>query len=115
LKKKPAGPPTTALILAILLLAVPAAAQVWNLKVVTDGSPDISSLEDFIRSATSRWETPEEKCWALFHWIHIDRRQTSPMVVHGLAVTDPIRQLNIYFFFARDRRTFRLFGSCHRR
>ena len=69
---------------------------VFNLKVVTDASPDYSHLPGMIRSITGRWETPEQKCWAMFYWNHIARRQTQPMVLHGMAVTDPIRQFNDY-------------------
>src|SRR5687768_6868834 len=56
--------------LASLLLAaaVPISAAVYNLKVVTDASPDYSDMESMVRSITSRWETPEEKCWAMFYW-----------------------------------------------
>ena len=32
----------------------------------------------------------------MFYWNHRARRQTSPMVLHGLEVTDPIRQFNDY-------------------
>ena len=71
-------------------------AAVYNLKVVTDASPDYSDLDSMIRSITSKWETPEQKCWAMFYWNHIARRQTTPMIVHGLALTDPIRQFNDY-------------------
>ena len=56
----------------------------------------IHDLDGMIRSITSRWETPEEKCWAMFYWNHIGRRQTSPMIVHGLECADPIRQFNDY-------------------
>ena len=49
-----------------------------------------------IRSITSKWETAEQKCWAMFHWNHIARRQTAPMMVHGMALTDAIRQFNDY-------------------
>jgi hypothetical protein len=69
---------------------------VYNLRVVTDASPDYSDMASLIRSATSRWETPEQKCWAMFYWNHIARRQTAPMILHGLALTDPIRQFNDY-------------------
>jgi hypothetical protein len=69
-------------------------AQVCNVKVVTDASPDCYDLDSFIHSATGGWQTPEEKCWALFYWVHIARRQTSPMIFHGVEVTDPIRQFN---------------------
>jgi hypothetical protein len=71
-------------------------AAVYNLKVVTDASPDYSDLPSLVRSATSKWNTPEEKCWAMFYWNHIARRQTAPMNLHGMALTDPIRQFNDY-------------------
>ncbi|MBI5387157.1 MAG: hypothetical protein HZA90_21015 [Verrucomicrobia bacterium] len=71
-------------------------AAVFNLKVVTDASPDYSDLPSMIRSITGQWETPEQKCWAMFYWNHIARRQTQPMELHGLALTDPIRQFNDY-------------------
>lgn len=90
---------TRALIVSALLgtpLAAPAPAITCNLKVVTDASPDYSDLPSMIHSITSRWTTPEEKCWALFYWNHIARRQTQPMHLHGMALTDPIRQFNDY-------------------
>jgi hypothetical protein len=86
--------------LSVLLAAFAQSASlyagVYNLKVVTDASPDYSDMDSMIRSITSNWETPEEKCWAMFYWNHIGRRQTSPMMLHGLALTDPIRQFNDY-------------------
>src|SRR3954468_11670747 len=69
---------------------------VYNLKIVTDASPDYSDMESMVRSITANWNTPEEKCWAMFYWNHIARRQTSPMMLHGMALTDPIRQFNDY-------------------
>ena len=71
-------------------------ASVYNLKVVTDASPDYHDMDGMIHSITSKWEKPEEKCWALFYWNHIGRRQTNPMIVHGVECTDPIRQFNDY-------------------
>src|SRR5690349_15867813 len=71
-------------------------AAVYNLKIVTDASPDYSDIPSLIHSATAQWETPEEKCRALFYWNHVARRQTAPMMLHGLALTDPIRQFNDY-------------------
>lgn len=73
-------------------------AAVYNLKVVADASPDYSDMASLVHSVTARWETPEEKCWAMFYWNHIARRQTAPMVLHGMALTDPIRQFNDYGF-----------------
>ena len=71
-------------------------AAIYNLKVQTDASPDYSDLPSLIHSTTANWDTPEEKCWAMFYWNHIARRQTMPMELHGLALTDPIRQFNDY-------------------
>jgi len=86
------------LLLALVPLCVPATlwAQVYNLKVVTDASPDYSDMPSLVRSTTSKWSTPEEKCWAVFYWNHIARRQTAPMILHGLELTDPIRQFDDY-------------------
>src|SRR5947207_15917543 len=81
--------------LALFLCSVCRGA-VCNLKVVSDASPDYSDMASFVRSATARWEKPEEKCWAVFYWNHIARRQTAPMFLHGMALTDPIRQFNDY-------------------
>jgi hypothetical protein len=76
----------------VVIGASPAAGQVYRVKVLTDASPDYHDLDSMVRSITSRWDMPEEKCWALFYWNHLGRRQTAPMEVHGLAVTDPIRR-----------------------
>lgn len=84
------------LAVALLALGSPARAQVCNVKVVTDASPDYYDLPGMVRRITSRWATPEEKCWAMFYWNHLARRQTDPIVLHGMALTDPIRQFNDY-------------------
>jgi hypothetical protein len=84
------------IVLAGCLAGGNAAAAVYNLKVVTDASPDYSDMESMVRSITSRWDTPEDKCWAMFYWNHIARRQCAPMMLHGMALTDPIRQFNDY-------------------
>ncbi len=73
-----------------------ASGQLCNLKVVTDASPDYSDMESMIHSITALWQEPAEKCWAMFYWNHIARRQTMPMTLHGLECTDPIRQFNDY-------------------
>ena len=83
-------------LLGVLLGGAPLSAGVYNLKIVTDASPDYSDMPSMIRSITSKWETPEEKLWAMFYWNHIARRQTTPMQLHGMALTDPIRQFNDY-------------------
>ena len=80
----------------ILCLSGLAEAQVCNVKVVTDANPDYSDMDSMIHSITSKWSTPAEKCWAMFYWNHIARRQTAPMILHGQELTDPIRQFNDY-------------------
>jgi hypothetical protein len=86
----------TSLALLALDFAAFSPAQVCNVKVVTDANPDYYDLPSMIRSITAKWPTPEEKCWAMYYWNHIARRQTSPMILHGLELTDPIRQFNDY-------------------
>ena len=81
---------------AILWLATPSHAAVCNLKVVTDASPDYSDMESMVRSMCSNWEKDADKMWAQFYWLHIARRQTAPIRLHGFALTDPIRQFNDY-------------------
>jgi hypothetical protein len=55
-------------------------------------------MESMVHSITAKWPTPREKCWALYYWNHLARRQTTPMVLHGYELTDPIRQFNDYGF-----------------
>ncbi len=83
---------------ALLGIAPPVtpAAEVCNLKLVTDGSPDYSDVGSMLHSITSRWAETKDKCWALWYWNHVARRQTAPMVLHGRELTDPIRQFNDY-------------------
>ena len=82
-------------ILAVSLTSL-STAQVCNIKVVTDASPDYYDMDSMIHSITGNQETPAEKCWAIFYFNHIARRQTSPMTVHGLECTDAFRQFNDY-------------------
>ncbi|MDQ3813404.1 MAG: hypothetical protein M3347_05580, partial [Armatimonadota bacterium] len=79
-----------------LMLASAASGEVNNIKVVTDASPDYSDMDSLIHSVTGKWQKPEEKLWAMFYWNHIARRQTKPMILHGVALSDPIRQFNDY-------------------
>ena len=53
-------------------------------------------MASMVHSITANWAAPEQKCWAMFYWNHIARRQTAPMILHGMALTDPIRQFNDY-------------------
>ncbi len=42
---------------AVFFAAAPANAQVANIKVVTDASPDYSDMESMVRSITANWQT----------------------------------------------------------
>ncbi|MCH5374912.1 MAG: hypothetical protein JJ992_13130, partial [Planctomycetes bacterium] len=80
----------------LVLPAAPSGAQVCNIKVVTDANPDYTDMDSMLHSITAPWPKTADKCWALFYWNHIARRQTSPMLLHGHELTDPIRQFNDY-------------------
>jgi len=71
-------------------------ADVCNLKVVTDANPDYTDIGSLIYSATSNWQETSNKVWAMWYWNTIARRAVCPMSVHGLELTDPIRQFNDY-------------------
>ncbi|MGH8635601.1 MAG: FG-GAP-like repeat-containing protein [Burkholderiales bacterium] len=73
-------------------------AAAYNIRIVTDASPDLSDLPGLIHSTTSRWTSSFEKVWALFYWSHILKRQTAPIKLHGFEVTDPIRNLSDFGF-----------------
>ena len=77
-------------------LQIGTGAEVCNIKVVTDGNPDYTDMGSMIHSTTSNWPQTKDKCWALWYWNHIARRQTAPMILHGRELTDPIRQFNDY-------------------
>jgi probable HAF family extracellular repeat protein len=90
---EPGSPlPSTATLATPAATTVPAASSAaYNLKIVTDASPDLSDLSSFITSTTSRWPLLRDKVWALFYWSHVLKRQTPPMIRHGWEMTDPIR------------------------
>jgi len=83
-------------VLAVAVLLRAASGEVCNIRVTTDATPDYSDLPSMLHSITAKWLTTKEKCWALFYWNHIGRRQTAPIVLHGTELTDPIRQFNDY-------------------
>ena len=85
-----------ALAFGVMAAPLTARAEDCNVKVVTDANPDYSDIGSLIYSATSRWPDDKDKCWALFYWNHIARRQTQPVELHGMELTDPIMQFNAY-------------------
>lgn len=91
-------PVRSAALAFLCLMAAAASAQVCNVKVVTDASPDYTDMDSLVRSIHANWPTDAEKNWAQFYWFHKARAQTSPMFFHGSPCTDPIRQFNDYGF-----------------
>lgn len=89
-------PMAAVLLMCVAMWPVAVCGQVCNLKVVTDANPDYSDIGSMIYSITSRWPETKDKCWAIWYWNHIARRQTAPMILHGRELTDPIRQFNDY-------------------
>ena len=81
-----------------LVLCARITAENCNVKVVTDASPDYYDMDSMVRSVTAKWPTMKEKTWAMFYWTHLARRQTAPMIIHGVECADPIRQFNDYGF-----------------
>ena len=83
---------------AAVLLALPqrAAADVFNLRIVTDNGPDYTDLDSFVRSITAHCPTPAEKCIAVWRWGRRSRRQTSCATEDGRLIWDPILHYNSY-------------------
>ena len=77
--------PSVLVILALATLATGARGEVYNLKIVTDASPDYSDLQSMIHSVAANWATPREKVWAMFYWNHIARRY------HNVDLSVPVR------------------------
>ena len=85
-----------ALWLVFALHAVRAEAGVYNLHLSTDNVPDYTDLGSFVESSTANWQTPQEKCMAVWRWGRRSRRQTSCAVEEGRNIWDPILHYNSY-------------------
>ena len=71
-------------------------AAVYNLHLATDNQPDYTDLDSYLHSATDAWETPAEKCIAIWRWNRRSRRQVSCAGEDGRLIWDPIRHFNSY-------------------
>ena len=80
------------------IAAASSGGAVYNLRVVSDASPDVTDLSSLVSSITAGWPTDREKVWALYYWNHILKRQTPPMLVHGFELADPVRNFADYGF-----------------
>lgn len=88
-----------ALVLA-LLAAAPAlgadGAPVYNVRLLTDSTPDLTDIDSYLRSITSQYATPQEKAIAIWRWSQRMRKQTSNPTERGHEVLDPIALFNSY-------------------
>jgi len=74
----------------------PVMAPVYNLRLLTDSTPDLTDVESYLRSITSQFSTPQEKAIAIWRWSQRLRKQTSNPSENGHEVLDPIALLNSY-------------------
>jgi len=86
------------IILAVMLLLVTggARASVHNIHLHTDSTPDFVSIEDFVTTATSAWEMPEDKAIALWRWMVRSHLQSSATSEDGAPIWEPMRFYGSY-------------------
>jgi len=84
-------------LLIILLLSFASAhASVHDIHLYTDSTPDYVSIEDFVATATSAWDDPEDQAIALWRWMVRSHLQTSTTREDGAPIWDPIRFYGSY-------------------
>ncbi len=86
------------IMLTVMALGRPdlAAGAVYNLHLTTDNGPDYTDMASFVRSVTEPWDTPQDKCIAIWRWGRRGRRQTSNANEGGRLIWDPILHYNSY-------------------
>lgn len=87
--------------LALVLAAAPAGAAVptgvdYNIRLLTDSSPDLTDIDSYLRSITSQYATPQEQAIAIWRWSQRLRKQTTNPIEDGHYVLDPIQMFNSY-------------------
>ncbi|MBU1073706.1 hypothetical protein KKG45_10710, partial [bacterium] len=91
---------TRSLLIAALMLVVatafPAAASVHNIHLYTDSTPDYTSREDFLESATGIWDDPQDQAIAIWRFMVRGHRQTHATREDGRPLFDPIYFYNSY-------------------
>ncbi len=84
------------LLVVLMLGALPAGASVHDIHLHTDSSPDYVSIEDFVTTATSAWDDPEDQAIALWRWMVRSHLQTSTTREDGAPIWDPMRFYGSY-------------------
>lgn len=77
----------------ILLLSFGAvqAGSVHDIHLYTDSTPDYVSIEDFVATATSVWDDPEDQAIAFWRWVVRGRQQITPTREDGVPLWDPMQ------------------------
>jgi len=83
-------------LLASCIFCRPTDASVYNLHLATDNVPDYTDLASMVQSATSSWQTPQDKCIAIWRWGRRGRHQMSCAMEDGRYIVDPILHFNSY-------------------
>ncbi len=82
--------------IVLLLGAATVDASVHDIHLYTDSTPDYVSIEDFVATATSVWDNPEDQAIALWRWMVRSHLQASVTFEDGAPVWDPIQFYGSY-------------------
>ncbi len=72
------------------------ATPVYNIRLVTDSTPDLTDVPSYLRSIASQFESPQEQAIAIWGWSQRMRKQTSNPQEGSQDVLDPIVLFNSY-------------------
>ena len=84
------------LLLTLLFVSAAQAGSVHDIHLYTDSSPDFVSVDDFVATATSAWDDPEDQAIALWRWVVRSRQQITPTREDGVPLWDAIQFLGSY-------------------
>lgn len=84
------------LLAALIGFSLTAAGSVYNVRLVSDSTPDYTDIQSYVRSVTDAWESPQDKAIAIWRWDRRSRRQTSNATEDGRLIWDPILHFNSY-------------------
>ncbi|MGV3533213.1 MAG: hypothetical protein ACO1QR_12645 [Chthoniobacteraceae bacterium] len=71
-------------------------APVYNVRLATDSTPDLTDVPSYLRSITTQHATPQEKAIAIWRWSQRMRKQTSNPRHLEQDVLDPIAVFNSF-------------------
>ncbi len=74
----------------------PPLAPVYNVRLLTNSTPDLTDIKGYLHSITSQFDIPQDKAIAIWRWSQRLRKQASNPVENGHEVLDPIVLFNSY-------------------